>query len=117
MNFKSVHTPLVCPYSDPQQFNSGGFRKQFESAALHLHFLGLVLMAIAMFMRKVVEVKQGIIHPVQRVAPLGRDTIRYLGKTTRTRQRDILPLYSLDIMPPSIISPPYYMHKFVAEVY
>ena len=32
MNFKSVHTPLVRhSYSDPQQFNSGIFRKQFRS--------------------------------------------------------------------------------------
>ena len=26
-------------------------------------------------------------------------------------------LYSLDIMPPSFISPPYYLHEFAAEVY
>ena len=36
-----------------------------SAAALHLHFLGLVLMAMAMFMREVVEVEQGILHPVQ----------------------------------------------------
>ena len=29
---------------------------------------------------------------------------------------DPLP-YSLDIIPPSIIKPPYYLHKFAAEVY
>ena len=71
-------------------------------------------MAIATFMGEVVEVEQGILHPVQRKGNTSREGYNPLPRQDHPHKAG---RYITDIMPPSITSPLYYLHKFAAEEY